>query len=1068
MAIRNVERAESEQAEEIASLVSESGLTFDQPVVQTVKSATGQEVTVAMMTFVAAANTGQESVPVPISVPEGQYAPKVEIPLAVLNQVTGGSNSPIAVVAGVMPINFANALEAVGAGNASDNSTPTTLVAPPLSITIYDANGQPLSGIKLAKPITLTLQDNASLEIACSFFDTAALKWSLEGLRRVVLPEDLAGDKIPLRCETDHLSVFGAVKGFPMEELNAQTVSEVTPVTGGSSLAGLPESVLNQRPIYEELTRDEAAPAKIEPTCNRPPVFVEPGAINAITKGGWVAKGPTLALWACMACGLFAVFTARVWDRLRKQLKWQPLFMNMTFYEDGKPPEGEKEPDDEDKGHWFVIWCCRCLHALQASLDTETLELAELARMTASKYGWRMKQTKSPLYKASAALAQSANIGQGVMRASNLFIAATWSARVLLLFPAVHPVLCAAQGSLITSRASRTMLIFVKILVSGAIAAFLFGLTTALLDETGLNTTTTTLPPGVIVEPCTNTSEVAVLLIGICSAIAGDIVVVAFNQLRKQDFKSAYTRTELRKMLTAFRRRNVAYWLTCIFVLLLSAWIICAYIASAQEPDSSAWAAAAMLILLEEFIFMPFLQAVVLATLATYIFEGDPSSVTKTRSHAGGITNSQEAWGKSDIDDEICPACNSMYTPDSKFCRNCGRPRTNANDEEEEEEDDPANAVQEITADDPNLRQVAWADQSPDGRQVEDVHDPASSDPAAHTPAQVRQEPVISIQQEEPAHPQHPQPAQDVLQLEDADDEEDEDDHHNYQLELPGQISQSSSQQQSMPNLRLPLHSGPPPVPPVPAALSEAESNVHAMAAKVLESQARQQSSLSTSIDMECPQCGNVFMNDAKFCRKCGERRLTEEEKIIRAQQEAIKLKEEQQELMRLQLIAQQEQIKQQAAELERQRAEHLERQRVLDTSPAMPPRRYERQGWQQQNKDSSLPKHLHSDPNHMRQGVLAAPRNASSSTSWGLQRSVKRGANVVRSHQAGPPQWPPPTLRPPPDLASLINSAPPSLPPLPSAQQLSSGSSSHNPVVRHVDGPSTPANAGGRRPQRR
>ena len=50
---------------------------------------------VALLTFVAAANQGQPAVDVAAVTSDGSFAPKVSVPLRVLDQLSGGGAAPV-------------------------------------------------------------------------------------------------------------------------------------------------------------------------------------------------------------------------------------------------------------------------------------------------------------------------------------------------------------------------------------------------------------------------------------------------------------------------------------------------------------------------------------------------------------------------------------------------------------------------------------------------------------------------------------------------------------------------------------------------------------------------------------------------------------------------------------------------------------------------------------------------------------------------------------------------------------------------------------------------------------
>ena len=90
-----------------------------------------------------------------------------------------------------------------------------TLTGVPFTITVYDSNGAPLTGLQLEEPMTLTIQEEANASVGCTFFNQSTYRWSTEGLRRVAATNVSSETLQPLICETDHLSIFGGVLNIP-------------------------------------------------------------------------------------------------------------------------------------------------------------------------------------------------------------------------------------------------------------------------------------------------------------------------------------------------------------------------------------------------------------------------------------------------------------------------------------------------------------------------------------------------------------------------------------------------------------------------------------------------------------------------------------------------------------------------------------------------------------------------------------------------------------------------------------------------------------------------------------
>ncbi|CAE7226248.1 unnamed protein product, partial [Symbiodinium microadriaticum] len=487
-AIGALDRAEEDVTANLLSALLESleGEPLVEPLVTTSSTAVGAEVTVTMLTFVAAANTGQSIMQIETVVSDGSFAPQVSVPLAVLDQISGGSSGPVAITTGKLPMQFARDIEAVGAAkarmdlNVSDAEAAPALATQPFSITVYDSNGEPIRGIQLAQPMTLQLAEDANDSIACAFFNQTSFRWSTSGLRRVRpnmgnASTTPSGAPVPLICETDHLSIFSGVIAIPAEDMEGYVEvpfeesnvanGGISPGTGGGDSVQNPGNgggVDQVVDVVDQVLR-----------CTRAAGIFSADGMNAVGRGAWTSSSSATALFVSLALFGAAAFAAFARDISRNQTKWMGQLMSLS-YNDNEQEEEDEEEEKEEKARSLCKYCILVLQGLQAGVDPESLELAILVRTVGSKQGGELTKGKSPLYAAAVKLADIINVSSGYAKATNLFLEANWLARMLLLFPAVHRSLAAGHGSLIYSRTSKVVVIFLKIFFAGALAALFF------------------------------------------------------------------------------------------------------------------------------------------------------------------------------------------------------------------------------------------------------------------------------------------------------------------------------------------------------------------------------------------------------------------------------------------------------------------------------------------------------------------------------------------------------------------------------------------------------------------
>lgn len=599
-AIGALDRAEEDVTANLLSALLESleGEPLVEPLVTTSSTAVGAEVTVTMLTFVAAANTGQSIMQIETVVSDGSFAPQVSVPLAVLDQISGGSSGPVAITTGKLPMQFARDIEAVGAAkarmdlNVSDAEAAPALATQPFSITVYDSNGEPIRGIQLAQPMTLQLAEDANDSIACAFFNQTSFRWSTSGLRRVRpnmgnASTTPSGAPVPLICETDHLSIFSGVIAIPAEDMEGYVEvpfeesnvanGGISPGTGGGDSVQNPGNgggVDQVVDVVDQVLR-----------CTRAAGIFSADGMNAVGRGAWTSSSSATALFVSLALFGAAAFAAFARDISRNQTKWMGQLMSLS-YNDNEQEEEDEEEEKEEKARSLCKYCILVLQGLQAGVDPESLELAILVRTVGSKQGGELTKGKSPLYAAAVKLADIINVSSGYAKATNLFLEANWLARMLLLFPAVHRSLAAGHGSLIYSRTSKVVVIFLKIFFAGALAALFFQSGASGNDsEAG----------------CIEGAGLGItLLLGLASALVSDLMIYGLVSLRRQNFKSAHGNVELQLKVKEWRVRNLLFWAISLLILIISVYVIMAFFATVTPTDTETWAAGALVVLLEE------------------------------------------------------------------------------------------------------------------------------------------------------------------------------------------------------------------------------------------------------------------------------------------------------------------------------------------------------------------------------------------------------------------------------------------------------------------------------------
>ncbi|CAE7945819.1 unnamed protein product, partial [Symbiodinium necroappetens] len=640
-AIGALDRAEEDANLLSALLESLEGEPLVEPLVTTSSTAVGAEVTVTMLTFVAAANTGQNIMQIETVVSDGSFAPRVSVPLAVLDQISGGSSGPVAITTGKLPMQFSRDIEAVGAAkarmdlNVSDAEAAPALATQPFSITVYDSNGEPIRGIQLAQPMTLQLAEDANDSIACAFFNQTSFRWSTSGLRRVRpnmgnASTTPSGAPVPLICETDHLSIFSGVIAMPAEDMEGYVEvpfeesnvanGGISPGTGGGDSVQHPGNgggVDQVVDVVDQVLR-----------CTRAAGIFSADGMNAVGRGAWTSSSSATALFVSLALFGAAAFAAFARDISRNQTKWMGQLMSLS-YTDNEQEEEDEEEEKEEKARSLCKYCILVLQGLQAGVDPESLELAILVRTVGSKQGGELTKGKSPLYAAAVKLADIINVSSGYAKATNLFLEANWLARMLLLFPAVHRSLAAGHGSLIYSRTSKVVVIFLKIFFAGALAALFFQSGASGNDsEAG----------------CIEGAGLGItLLLGLASALVSDLMIYGLVSLRRQNFKSAHGNVELQLKVKEWRVRNLLFWAISLLILIISVYVIMAFFATVTPTDTETWAAGALVVLLEEFFFGPLLLAGAYSLLVTHTLE-DAAIGQSMRMAAGAVQAPFRAW----------------------------------------------------------------------------------------------------------------------------------------------------------------------------------------------------------------------------------------------------------------------------------------------------------------------------------------------------------------------------------------------------------------------------------------
>eukprot|EP00439_Symbiodinium_sp_Y106_P025586 s3511_g3.t1 len=474
----------------------------------------------------------------------------VSVPQAVLQQLGSGV---VALTAGPLSSEMTRLLSAAGAGASQKE---TDLAAVPLSLSLFDSSGNPLKQA-LQEPIVLSLNGD-DRHAVCVFWDPEKLKWSREGVSRV-----LDGSS-SISCQTTHLSIFAAMRFAELDFNEAFDCASETFVFSSESLGKNPS---------------------------------------------WWRQGAASALWAVLVLCLIASLVAVSRDARSDLSKWsRELLSEPPLQDDLETARGDKSQREslQKQSHSepllerVMIYCFRCLQAFHVGVDVDTLGLSLVLAQDPTD------RDPTPLRRAALDLAEEKDLFASATSAICSFTGAkSLLARFLLLFPALHPGTGLLASSLFYPRLSVVILFSCKLMGPMVLNVFVLqslGVVFMYSPENGCEVQEALLKP---------------LCAAMISCLLGQCVVIFLRRLQLYNWsKEGESTVDEWHRVQQWRRRVHIYWTASLLYLALSIVCIAAFLSSVSPGDGTYWLYGALVNAVFQLLLVPFLNAFSLALLS--------------------------------------------------------------------------------------------------------------------------------------------------------------------------------------------------------------------------------------------------------------------------------------------------------------------------------------------------------------------------------------------------------------------------------------------------------------------
>eukprot|EP00933_Yihiella_yeosuensis_P055539 TRINITY_DN5436_c0_g2_i2.p1 TRINITY_DN5436_c0_g2~~TRINITY_DN5436_c0_g2_i2.p1 ORF type:complete len:819 (+),score=169.54 TRINITY_DN5436_c0_g2_i2:185-2458(+) len=649
-----VEKIKEEEQNAAKNLLKTIDMTTKtEPVTKVQTTSTGQKLTIAVMTPAMAAAKGGK-----IELPSGDSGVKVTIPLAVLKQVSGGGNGPVALSSSALPESQAKLLEAAGGDAASSGAPKPKIAAPPVSISLFDSNGKPIK-VQLEEPMLLTMQSKDSANLSCGYFDEDTKAWSNRGVRK--MPRQGGDNQTNLVCETTHLTIFAALLNAFLSTLKC------------SNAQGL---------------------------------FSAKGAEMLLKDDSWFKRAPAVLLWTVVTLLLISYSLALAADRrfqllvdvrdVQINLVCEMFEERQREKEEKKKKKEEKKKEKEEKKKEQehaqsedesketkkaslkrqnaeeledVAFSEYMIGELKAFVESKVSLLRNLptkvlnflaVKMEAAKSGFqedthrlmqdvekkhpgenRMVKAATRDLSTMLEVTQEIETGKGngegeeegndsegptivdrfgdVMEMSyagaQAFMFAPWYVRGLLLLPAMHPWLrCAGMVSIFWSRTARVGVLATKIMGSAAVAAIFYQSSGGALDR---SSDPDCSPPSNALE-----AIVQAATIGICSAIFSDGMVIVLALVRSPTLGLRAVKSVEQissKYLLLWSVQTKLFWMIFLSYQALCTYILCVFFANTTNEDSFKLMKSWITSIIQGALVGPLGTCIVFATIAATI-----------------------------------------------------------------------------------------------------------------------------------------------------------------------------------------------------------------------------------------------------------------------------------------------------------------------------------------------------------------------------------------------------------------------------------------------------------------